>query len=270
MNRADFSEMFSSFLVKVLCYNFSTGEPHQHLHTDPVQPHTRTHPDFLPGGSQWQKGEGFHAWPSLHSFVSPFTPALILLTYLVILEQATYNTSMSASSTLKLTSAAGLQAPQRIAVQLQMLVWFADFLCCLRASILRISWFALWIWLCSRRELTLLTSDEKSCLLGLNLLFYRNDRESLQTATEHSSHVHSAASLCVWDSLPNPLDLSTHPSELAEVSTRNPPSGEDHLRPPCFSHSRPASSWETFSPQMSTNKAVQEQGRRGRIRGYVW
>lgn len=70
----------------------------------------QTHkPDCLSTDPPWgvtaARREGFHAWPSPHSFVSPFTPALILLTYLVILEQATYNTYISPSSTLIIPSA---------------------------------------------------------------------------------------------------------------------------------------------------------------------
>lgn len=74
-----------------------TATDHTYIFT-PLQYHHHTYTrltacsELHPGGVTVARREGFHAWPSPHSFVSPYTPALILLTYLVILEQATYNT----------------------------------------------------------------------------------------------------------------------------------------------------------------------------------
>lgn len=64
---------------------------HTHTHTTLL-----THPVFLPGGSQRQRGWDFMLDLPLTALRAPSTPALILLTYLVKPERATYNTYASA------------------------------------------------------------------------------------------------------------------------------------------------------------------------------
>lgn len=64
---------------------------HTHTHTTLL-----THPVFLPGGSRRQRGWDFMLDLPLTALRAPSTPALILLTYLVKPERATYNTYASA------------------------------------------------------------------------------------------------------------------------------------------------------------------------------